>query len=419
MAVGIPYTLNAFGSPELFFIFASILACLVAILHVEDRVLLLILLCALGVRLGLALVQAYTGIDLPGAGDDSVTFENEGWKNAQAWLHGGEGGRSTGAYYFSSWIGLLYIFFGRVPLVPQLFNVYFSLLSIYLIYRTAKVFTGSLKVCRIAALLLLIFPTLNSYSAILMRESLLVFFGALSLYFLVLWMYQGRLIYLAYSFIAVAFNGALHGVMFLLIFVHLLFLCFYSPVEKKFRLVLWQLLPAGILVVIASLLLGNLVTYQLPGNIADIFTPDFIRNVLERKPLARTSYLLDYVPYTYFDLIWQTPLRVIYFLFAPFPWMIGGLRDLLGFLEVINYGILFVLFFIGTIKVWPKNKQVVIACFLFAAALIVMFSWGTTNYGTAWRHKQKILPYIVVISAPGLAASTKRLDFLEDDEKLL
>ena len=167
---------------------------------------------------------------------------------------------------------------------------------------------------------------------------------------------------------------------------------------------------------IAFMLLGEYINYKLPINLADIITPDFIRGVIERQSIGRTSYLQGIVPYTYLDLLRQTPLRILYFLFAPFPWLIRTVQDVIGFFDVVLCTVLFYYCYQGAKRLWSGKKHIVLSALMIAASLVVMFAWGTTNYGTAWRHRQKIAPFVIVIAAVGLAGSPrwKRL-FPEED----
>ena len=168
---------DSLNMTALFFTGASLLACLILVLRIEDPVLRIIILVALVVRVGLALIQAYTDINLPGSGADTLNFESYGWQNAQAWLYGNESGRIDGALYYSAWIGILYCFFGRILFIPQLFNIYFSLLTIFILYRTAYTVTASVRVSRIAVLFLAVLPSINAFSAILLRETMIYFFA--------------------------------------------------------------------------------------------------------------------------------------------------------------------------------------------------------------------------------------------------
>jgi hypothetical protein len=210
--------------------------------------------------------------------------------------------------------------------------------------------------------------------------------------------------------------GALHGVLFLLMGVYLFFLAFYKPREKRFRLNFVQILAALLFVTIATVLLGTLINYQLPGTMADIITPDYIRGVLERKPVGRTTILPGILPYSYFDLLWQTPLRIVHFLFAPFPWALETKRDMYGILDVILYSGLIYYAFSGGKKIYRSSKAIVLSIILLSASLLIMFAWGTANYGTAWRHRQKLAPFIIVTASAGISNSRRWSWFLPDSE---
>ncbi|MDY6826345.1 MAG: glycosyltransferase family 39 protein [Bacillota bacterium] len=418
VGVWIFYSCNVFFS--YYFIAVSIILIIVLINRIEDPVLRKIIYIALVIRLGLALLQTYTGIDLPGEGpgSDAINFENHGWKNAQYWLQGGEPGGMTGAHYYSAWIGILYYIFGRISLVPQIFNVYFSLLAIFLVYKTTNMIAKQ-RAARFAALFFMLIPSLNSFAAILLRETLIILFLTASFYFFVKWLYNGKILDIGGAFIAVALAGALHGVLFLLSAIYIIMLIFYSPREKRFRLVWTQLILAGVMVILAFVLLSNIISYQIPANVADVFTPEFIGTVVERKKVSRTSYLQGMVPQNYFDLIWQSPIRMIYFLFAPFPWMVENISDLFGFLDILIYVVLIVLSVKGSCLLWPGKKQVVSTAAVLVFSLVLMYSWGTTNYGTAWRHRQKLAAYLTIFAAVGVTRIHKLKGLFPEDDIIM
>lgn len=406
IATGFIYTVDSQANTAVFFIAASLLACLIMIWRIEDHLLRNLITAALAVRIGLALIQAYTAIDLPGAGADAETFERHGWKNAQAWLYGGEAERTTGAYYFSSWIGMIYVFFGRVALIPKLINIYFSLLSIYIIYRTINMVTAKIVIGLIAALLLTVLPSINIFSAVLLRETLIIFSLILSFHLLICWMQRGKIIFFVGSFLALVLAGMLHGAMFLVFAVHLIFFFIYSPGEQKFKIVYRQLIPTALFIILAYLLIGNIITYMLPDNLLEIFSPERLGRMVERKSVGRTVYLEEMVPSSYFDLVWQTPVRVFYFFFAPFPWALENLGDLLNLLENLYYAVLLFFVYLGSRALWRRKKHFVLSVLLILTCLAIMFAWGTANYGTAWRHKQKIAPFIVVLASAGVTANS-------------
>lgn len=414
--IGIIYTLIFEHGPVIFFLATSLILAFLLILRIDDPILRNIILVALILRVILAIIQAYTSINLPGAGVDSVTFEKHGWQNAQAWLYGSELGRTTKAYYFSSWIGLLYIFFGREPFIPQLFNIYFSLFAIYYVYHVCYLSCDSKRVARLGALIFMLVPSLNAFASILLRETMIILLVIVAYYYFLLWLKEERLIYFGVTFLAMTLAGALHGVVFFLMGVYLFFFAFYKPREQRFRLTVVQILAAAFFVVLASVLLGTVINHQLPATLADIVTPDHIRGVLERKPVGRTTIMPGILPYSYLDLLWQTPLRVVHFLFAPFPWALETKRDIYGIFDVILYIGLIYYAFSGGKKLYHSSKAIVISIILLLASMLIMFAWGTANYGTAWRHRQKLAPFIIVTAAAGISYS-KRWNWLLPDSE--
>jgi len=140
-----------------------------------------LILLAFLLRMGLALFHAYV-MPLPDSGADARTFERLGWQVAEAWFMGEEAPTLYGAYIYANWIGVLYFIFGRIPLVAQFTNVLLGTFTIYLTWKLAHLITNSRRGALISALIIELFPTLNLYSAITMRESFIVFFTVTSAY---------------------------------------------------------------------------------------------------------------------------------------------------------------------------------------------------------------------------------------------
>ena len=131
---------------------------------------------------------------IPDSGADALTFERLGWQTAEAWLDGEIAPSLSGPYLYSLLIGVLYYLFGRIPLVAQFTNVLLGTFTVYFTWKLALLISKGRSPALIATLIAALFPTLNLYSAITMRESAIVFFTALSIYcFFFLWLQRGRL----------------------------------------------------------------------------------------------------------------------------------------------------------------------------------------------------------------------------------
>src|SRR5690606_28142625 len=87
---------------------------------------------------------------------------------------------------------------------------------------------------------------------------------------------------------------------------------------------------------------------------------------------------------------WLLPLRIIYFLFAPFLWDIRSPRHLMGLVS----SLLYLYIFWKVYKNWAliTARQELIPIIFVFAGLTIVYAVGVTNIGTAIRHKTKFLP---------------------------
>ena len=124
LAIGFIYWSPLFGLRAHFYIYSLLILILIKIISIDNQSLKRLLLVALFIRVLLAIIRAYTAIDIPGAGADSLAFEEYAWDYAQAWHVGDYTAQGSDAYrYYSALIGFCYYYFGRIELIPQLINV--------------------------------------------------------------------------------------------------------------------------------------------------------------------------------------------------------------------------------------------------------------------------------------------------------
>ncbi|HHT47195.1 MAG TPA: hypothetical protein GX004_07920 [Firmicutes bacterium] len=390
----------------LFFVTLNMFLVLCLLFFINDRHLRNILIIAILIRLGLSIFQAYIA-PLPDSGADAVTFERIGWENAQAWLAGGEAVRTTGAYIYSAWIGVLYYLFGRVQLIAQFMNVLAGLFIVFLIYKLTMRVTELKRCGYIAGLVAAFYPTLNLYSAITMRECFIVLFSLLSIYSFIVWVDRGFFGYFGLAVLTLIPASSLHGGITLVGLVYVFFYCFYSPTKKRWMLFSWRLLPGIVISAGIIFLFGDLIFYKLPSNPALLFSPEFFKGKVAVASRSRAAYLVGFSPSSLLDVLWHTPIRILYLLFTPFPWMIKVFGDLFAFAEA--FICLFLVWYSvnGFSIVKRKNKAQYIALLLILIVLMIVFSWGTSNYGTAIRHRQKFVSLLIVGASCGIYLSSK------------
>lgn len=388
----------------LFLMVLIFLGLSVFLFRYPDPVLRNILFLAFVVRSGLALFQEYIA-PLPDSTSDAVTFERLGWEVAQAWLNGDVAPQLSGAYLYSVLIGSLYYLFGRVPLVPQMVNVILGVIIVFLIYKLTYLIAKSLKSARLASLFAAFFPTLNLYSAITLRENVVVVLTIVSVYCFTKWLKADTLLEMAGAAVTLLGASALHGGMIVIGSVYGLFFCFYDPKRKRWVMFSQRLLLGAILTIVILGLFRSVLLNKLPNDIFTLFSPEYLGKHTAIAARDRAAYLVGLTPNSFGDLIIQTPIRMIYFLFTPFPWMVTKMIDFVGFIDAFLYFGFMFYSLKGLLYLRKRDKIVFVAISLILIIAFSTFAWGTSNYGTAIRHRQKFVWLLMSLASLGVCQS--------------
>jgi hypothetical protein len=132
------------------------------------------------------------------------------------------------------------------------------------------------------------------------------------------------------------------------------------------------------------------------GKFEDIFT--FSRILFQTKVTnfggsVYPDWLSPDSPLDFFLLIIP---RLLYLLFSPFIWDLRAINHLLGFVDGLLY--LFLLYWIVIGMIRKKRNQIISTLFIILLPLLVAYSWGVGNFGTALRHRVKFVPVFIAIS---------------------
>jgi hypothetical protein len=97
------------------------------------------------------------------------------------------------------------------------------------------------------------------------------------------------------------------------------------------------------------------------------------------------------------------PKGFAYALFAPFPWAATRSLDLLTVPEMLVWYVALVL---NPVVAWRRrdNFGALMPLLLYVAGLLVLFALAEGNIGTLYRHRGMVVPFVIVIAAPGLLA---------------
>lgn len=367
-------------------------ALIVLGLGIKCRSLLPVLLVAFLLRTGLALTHTYI-FPLPDSQADAIMFERVGWEWAKDGWSSVIENFTTGSFLYSWIIAVLYTLTDRSPLMIQGINVVIGMLNVYWIWLiTHRVSYGNRRAATQAAWLAALWPTLNLYSALIMREAFITFFLLIGVYLTLLWWERGQLRHFLGAVVSFTISMVFHTGMLLLL-VGLMGAVVFRSLNALFKnkglSFVRNNIALGVLVVLGIFVITTSIGLEKLGLLSE-----GLGKHQEIAARDRAAYLENVVVQTPADLLWVTPIRVVYFLFAPFPWMVRALVDVIGLIDALLYLWLAYLIMLRWKLIFKNNKLLLITTLL--GLIIAAFALGTSNYGTAIRHRAKVAPLIII-----------------------
>ncbi|WP_257299942.1 hypothetical protein [Haloarchaeobius sp. FL176] len=134
---------------------------------------------------------------------------------------------------------------------------------------------------------------------------------------------------------------------------------------------------------------------------------DFLARTRELRAKGRAVYLTEIVPQTVLELGVFSWIGAAYFLYAPFPWMIETIPDLLIGAEGL-FSICYTIFAVWGIRsLGRKNAPATIGLLVGLGVALVLYGVGTANYGTGMRHRQMFLWVIFLFGGIGFSEHVK------------
>lgn len=375
-----------------------------AFLAFRKKGLATILSVAFAIRLVAALIHYYV-MPLPDGTTDAVTFEQYAWEWAQggfvsAWGHY----PGIDAYFYSWLMSLIYAISGRSLLLLQSTSLLVGVLGVYATYHLARELWGC-RAGRKAAWVMALFPTVVQYSALPMREAWVVLFFVIGLIGVVRWSRRGGFLPVVGGLAAFMAAAFFHGGMFVAALGFMGLVAARSGKSWLAALTLGRVRLGATIVLVITV--GVLVFYVASGmsvhklgTAAEMVSAERWLHYFQTRAIGTASYPAWTQPDTPADFLWAVPLRALYLLFSPFPWDLQGASHLIGLLDGIFY-----LTFVFLI--WRHRRAILAdpaarSVLVVLIGLIFAFGVGTGNFGTALRHRAKLVVGLIVLASPRL-----------------
>ena len=342
---------------------------------------------------------------LPDGKIDAVKFENYAWSFSQMpfndYLLSFK--TNTLALTFTWVLSLIYRLFGRSPLLLQCISIFIGVLCILLVYKLSFLLSNNEKKAKQSAWILAVFPTVILYNSLILREVFVMFFLLLAFIYFAKWYISKNVNFGILTLVCFIPLYYLHSALilgaitfFAIFFIESIGFFKIRYKQNKFSIIHAILLSVTPLVTLYlfTILPGIKIPYL--GKFDDIFT--FSRILFQTKVTnfggsVYPDWLSPKSPLDFFLLIIP---RLGYLLFSPFIWDLRAINHLLGFVDGLLY--LFVFYWIAKGILFEKHKQIITRILIILIPLLIVYSWGVGNFGTALRHRVKFIPVFIAIS---------------------
>ena len=344
-------------------------------------------------------------IALPDSSHDADTFETLAWN----WSKGGffnVFNYYTGPNYnFISWIlAILYSLIGeRSVMLTQSVSLFFGIGTIFLGWLLANKIWDE-KIALKVGWCIALFPSLILYSCLTLREIYISFFLLVALFGAVSWSKDNNIKSIVIAFIGFTAVTFFHSAM-IVGGITFFSLVLFENLKKSFRaLYNLRINIISIIILISFIILfifynAGLINLDLDYFNKKIDVEKIIREIHNRQG-GDGAYPEWTKPDTAFELFYKAPLRIIYFLFSPFPWDVSKFSHIIGLFDSIFYIWLFCLIIFNLKEIF-LNPQIRIIFYILMSFLLV-FGIVIGNFGTSIRHKTKFVVAIILLAGPKL-----------------
>jgi len=195
--------------------------------------------------------------------------------------------------------------------------------------------------------------------------------------------------------------------------VYLIVISLYWHIFSRYISVRWpysvRFLFAGLLLACVIITSQKMGLFMTPGEAVE--SGAAIHRSLLSYTDVRTNF--SFIPDTssVLGIVITVPMVFVEYMFAPFPWQVENVKDILALLE----SMLRFVFLFFAVSSWCRSSGEVRSCysFLLIAVLGMELIWalGTANWGTAIRHRIPGFSVIVLLGAPGLILFMQKLQF--------
>jgi hypothetical protein len=355
-----------------------------------------------------AFLNAYVG-GVIGVEGDARTFHFYGVDASSGFSEDGFWGNPRVAYTNS--LGFFYRTFGASHLLGDELSILAFTLSCIVLVRLVSLL--DLERFRIGIVLFFgLLPSSVIFRSVTLRESWQALFFLLSVYWAVRLRKQLGILILSFMLMSVFCMTLLHsGLKIYAIFM--IIISIYWGIFCRKKSVRWErqvwIFFAGLLVAYVMTLaqkMGWVITLE-----RGLAAVENFREEASMTAWTRATYGVMLDTSSVLGLVKTIPMIFVQYMFAPFPWQVGNVKDVYALLEsMLRFALLFF-----AVSSWRRSSGEVRSyynfLFIIFLGMELMWALGTINWGTATRHHVPGYSVLVLLGVPGLILFMRKLHF--------
>jgi hypothetical protein len=298
---------------------------------------------------------------------------------------------------FGKIMGILFFITGPQRMFAQYINVIVGLFVVITIYKMMCLLDIAAVVRKTILLIAAFFPNSLIMSAIFLREIIPTFLVALSLYYFLLWYKNQAISNIIISLIMLAVAAIFHSGVIGIFVGFAFFYLFYKKENNKFRFstqTIVAFIVVGGLAYLTSTQFGDVMFKKFKGaeDLQDIYTQANSR-------LGESAYLTGMTINNPVQFVIYGPIKAFYFLTAPLP------MNWRGGMDIFSFFFDSLIYFITLWFIWKNwwafkfQKPLIMGLIVTLVGVAFIFGIGVSNAGNAIRHRQKIIPLMLILLA--------------------
>jgi len=354
-------------------------------------------------------------------GGDALAYDSNGATLVDIWLGhtldsdilAYQNDPSSGAGWGMNYLtGTIYLLVGRNIFAAQSFCAVVGAATGPMVFYCARKIFNNLKVAKISAMAIAIFPSFVIWSSQLLKDGLIIFMLVTAMTMVL--QLQKKFSYAALAFLIFSLFGTLS----------LRFYIFYMvlvAVAGSFIIGLSATNKSIMRRTIVLVLIGFALTYLGVTRNASIEYDTFgsLKRVQSsRSDLARAagSGFNEEVDVSSTEgAISAVPIGFAYLMFAPFPWQAANLRQAITIPEVLVWWAMIPILIVGLIYTVRNRLRNAFPVLIFSLLLTLAYSIFQGNVGTAYRQRTQIQVFLFIFIGVGWTVIKER----RENERLI